>query len=307
MPEICLIGTGGMMPLKRRWLTSCYYEHEGHALLIDCGEGTQIALAEADCKISRIDVLLITHTHADHVSGLPGFLLSLGNASRTKPLDIYLPEGRTQIVKNLLCICDRLPFEVRFNELPTDRKCSFTADSIDPMLTIESMPLRHSTVCLGYSLTLSRKQKFQPQAATELGVPVKYWRTLHSGESVTLKEDGRLITPDMVTIANRRPIKLTYVTDTLPFRDIADLARGSQLFICEGMYGDRDKKQSMNEKGHMLMQDACLLAQKAGVERLWLTHYSPAETNPAYYDKELKKLFGEVTISSDGIRLLIKE
>lgn len=307
MPEICLIGTGGMMPLKNRWLTSCYYEHEGHAILIDCGEGTQIALAEADCKISRIDMLLITHTHADHVSGLPGFLLSLGNASRTEPLDIYLPAGRTQILKNLLSICDRLPFEVRFNELPTDRRCSFTADTIDPMLTIESLPLRHSTVCLGYSLTLTRKQEFQPQAAAELGVPVKYWRTLHSGESVTLEEDGRIITPEMVTIANRRPIKLSYVTDTLPFKEIAEFAGGSQLFICEGMYGDREKKKSMNEKAHMLMQDACQLAKSAGAERLWLTHYSPAEVNPAYYEKELRKLFCGVTISSDGIKIEIKE
>ena len=94
MTDICLIGTGGMMPLKERWLTSCYIEHEGKAVLIDCGEGTQIALTCADCKISRIDVLLITHIHADHISGLPGFLLSLGNASRTEPLDIYLPRAR---------------------------------------------------------------------------------------------------------------------------------------------------------------------------------------------------------------------
>ncbi len=306
MPEICLIGTGGMMPLKNRWLTSCYYEYEGHALLIDCGEGTQIALAAADRKISRIDMLLLTHMHADHVSGLPGFLLSLGNSSREEPFDIYLPEGKTQTIKNLMSICGMLPFEVRFTELPTDRRFEFIAEQISPLVKIESIPLRHSTVCLGYSVTLNRRQEFQPQAAKELDIPVKYWRTLHSGESVTL-EDGRLITPDMVTLSNRRPIKLAYVTDTLPFNAIADFAKDSQLFICEGMYGDPDKKQSMNEKGHMLMQDACRLAENAGAEQLWLTHYSPAEMNPKYYEKELKKLFPAVTVSFDGISLDIKE
>lgn len=306
MPEICLLGTGGMMPLKNRWLTSLYYEYEGSAVLIDCGEGTQIALAESGAKISRINMLLITHTHADHVSGLPGFLLSLGNASRTEPLEICLPEGKIPIIKNLMSICDRLPFEVVFRELPLKEQASFTAESISELVTIESIPVRHSTVCLGYSITLNRRQEFQPDRAKELGIPVQFWRKLHSGESVTL-DDGREITPDMVTLANRKPIRVTYVTDTLPFPAIADFARDSRLFICEGMYGDADKKQSMNEKGHMLMQDACRLAAKAGAERLWLTHYSPAEMAPQRFTGELQRLFPNVTVTADGTWATIKE
>ncbi len=299
MPEIKLVGTGGMMPLKNRWLTSCYIEHEGSAVLIDCGEGTQIALAESGCKISRINLLLITHTHADHVSGIPGFLLSLGNSSRTEPLDIYLPQGKTGTIKNLMCICDRLPFEIIFHELPTSRESSFIADRIDPMCEIRSLPLRHSCDCLGYSLTLRRKQVFLPDEAKRLDIPMPYWRHLHAGETVTL-EDGRTITPDMVTQSSRPPKKITYITDTLPFGAIAKFASGSQLFICEGMYGDEEKKQSMNHKGHMLMQDACSLAARAGVERLWLTHYSPAEFHPENYTKALKKIFPETVVSHDG-------
>lgn len=306
MPEICLLGTGGMMPLKNRWLTSLYYEYEGNSVLIDCGEGTQIALAESGAKISRINMLLITHTHADHVSGLPGFLLSLGNASRTEPLEICLPEGKIPIIRNLMSICDRLPFEVVFRELPLKEHTSFIADSISELVTIESMPVRHSTACLGYAITLNRRQEFQPDRAKELGVPVQLWRKLHSGETVTL-DDGREITPDMVTLANRKPIRVTYVTDTLPFPAIADFAAGSRLFICEGMYGDADKKQSMNEKGHMLMQDACRLAAKAGAERLWLTHYSPAEMAPQRFTSELLKLFPNVTVTTDGTWVTIKE
>lgn len=306
MPQICLIGTGGMMPLKNRWLTSCYYEYEGSAALIDCGEGTQIALAQAGCKISRINLLLLTHMHADHVSGLPGFLLSLGNASRTEPLEICLPKGKTPIIKNLLSICDRLPFEIICRELPLDKPYRFTSERLDPLITIESLPLRHSTNCLGYSLTLNRRQEFQPDRANELGVPLKLWRVLHSGESVTL-DDGRVITPDMVTISNRRPIKVSYVTDTLPFSAISGFAKGSQLFICEGMYGDTEKKQSMNEKGHMLMQDACNLAANAGVDKLWLTHYSPAEINPQFYEKDLKRIFNNVTVTKDGTWIDLKD
>lgn len=305
MPEITLIGTGGMMPLKDRWLTSCYIEHNGRAVLIDCGEGTQIALAEFGCKISRIEILLITHVHADHISGLPGFLLSLGNSSRTEPLDIYMPAGTAHVVKKLLCICDRLQFEIVVHELPMSGIGSVSAEKIDPMLEIRSLPLKHSTDCLGYSFKFNRKPVFLPDKAKSLGVPVQMWKLLHSGESVTL-DDGAVITPDMVTGDSRHAVRLAYVTDTLPFAGIADFAHGADLFICEGMYGEPDKKDSMNQKGHMLMQDACRLARSAEVRRLWLTHYSPAEKYPGNYAKELKKIFADVTVSKDGERIELK-
>ena len=296
--EIALLGTGGMLPLKNRFLTSCYIEHEGKAILIDCGEGTQVAAAKAQIKISRIDVILITHTHADHITGLPGLLLSIANTDRTEPLNIYIPKTASNVISALLTITGRLPFEVRINPLDIKAVTSLTLNVIDPLLELRAMPLKHSTVCLGYSLTLCHKRVFLPEKADELGVPLKERKTLHNGISITV--DGREITPDMVTSDPRPPQKLTYVTDTLPIDEIADLAADSDLFICEGMYGDPEKKKSMNEKGHMLMQDACRLAQKAKVKELWLTHYSPAEPDPGIYKNTLIKLFSQVKISKDG-------
>ncbi|MBQ1640640.1 MAG: MBL fold metallo-hydrolase, partial [Lachnospiraceae bacterium] len=86
MLDICLLGTGGMMPLPGRWLTSMLARYNGSSLLIDCGEGTQIALKEAGWSPKPIDTILFTHYHADHISGLPGFLLSMGNSDRTEPV-----------------------------------------------------------------------------------------------------------------------------------------------------------------------------------------------------------------------------
>ncbi|WP_295155950.1 ribonuclease Z [uncultured Ruminococcus sp.] len=304
MPDICLAGTGGMLPLKDRFLTGCFLEYSGKAILIDCGEGMQVALAAADIKINRIEMILITHNHADHVTGLPGLLLSMGNCSREEPLDIYMPEGAERVVRSLISVCGRLPFEVRLNTLPDKEAVSFTADKIDPMLTVSTLPVKHSVKCLGYSLMLEKKPVFQPEKAKELDIPVKLWRVLHAGEAVTL-DDGRIIQPDEVTGDKRPPVKVTYVTDTLPICEIVGFAKDADLFICEGMYGDKDKKQSMNEKGHMLMQDACRLAAEAGVKRMWLTHYSPAEKHPENFENELKKLFPEVLISKDGEKITL--
>ncbi|MBR1862505.1 MAG: ribonuclease Z [Ruminococcus sp.] len=304
MPDICLAGTGGMLPLKNRFLTGCYYELNGKAVLIDCGEGMQVALAKAEIKISRIEMLLITHSHADHVTGLPGLLLSMGNCSREGPLDIYFPAYCERVINSLLFVCGGLPFQVVLHKLPVKEGVSFMAEKIDPMLTVSTLPLRHSVPCLGYSLKLDKKPVFQPENAKALGIPVQYWRLLHAGEEITL-EDGRRITPEMVTGEKRDSIKLTYTTDTLPLPAISDFAGDSDLFICEGMYGDRDKKESMDKKGHMLMQDACTLAAEAGAKRLWLTHFSPAELKPEAFEKELKKLFPETLIPKDGMKITL--
>ncbi len=302
MPDICLLGTGGMLPLKSRFLTSLYVEHNGHALLIDCGEGTQVAAGVHGLKMSRIDTLLITHEHADHVTGLPGLLLSIGNCSRNQPLDIYLPEKCIKNVSSLMAVCGYLPYEVVFHGLSAEEPTSFIAEKIDSMLTVDTIPLKHGTPCLGYRLTFSKKPVFLPEKAKQLGIPVNTWKLLHSGESVTLP-DGKTFTSADVTGDAKPPIRITYVTDSLPLPEIADFAKDSDLFICEGMYGDIEKKSSMNDKGHMLMQDACEIAKNAGAKRLWLTHYSPAMEAPQDYEQELKEIFSGVVVSKDGERI----
>lgn len=304
MPEVCLLGTGGMMPLKDRFLTSLYVEYNGKAVLIDCGEGTQVAVAVNGLKMSRIGLILITHCHADHVAGLPGLLLSIGNSSRTEPL--YIAAGRSTMptVEKLISICGSLPYEVRLRELDENCEDFFEADMIDPMLTVQTLPLSHRVRCLGYSLSLKRRATFLPDKAKELGVPVGFWKRLHSGEAVTLS-DGRTVSSAEVTWRQKAPLKITYTTDTLPIAELAEFACGSDLFVCEGMYGLADKRESMNEKRHMLMQDACIIAAKAGVGKLWLTHYSPAEKNPSVYADQLTEIFRDTVISEDGIKITL--
>ncbi|MCR5110775.1 MAG: ribonuclease Z [Ruminococcus sp.] len=302
MAEICLLGTGGMLPLKDRFLTSLYIEQNGKALLVDCGEGTQVAMGMHGLKMSRVEALLITHDHADHVTGLPGLLLSIGNCSRTEPLDIYLPTSCMNAVKSLMSVCGYLPYEVALHPLSFSEAESFRIERIDPLLTINTLPLEHSTKCIGYSFEFYRKPVFDPQKAKALDVPVQFWKKLHAGEDVTL-ENGQVITQSQVTGGQRAPLKITYTTDTRPLESIVGFAENSDLFVCEGMYGTLDKKQSMEEKGHMLMQDACELAKKANAKRLWLTHYSPAEKEPAVYEDELKAIFPEVSVSVDGMKI----
>jgi ribonuclease Z len=314
MLDVILAGTGGMMPLPKRFLTTLFVELEGRAILIDCGEGTQVALKRCDCKLSRIKMLLITHFHADHISGLPGLLLSLGNAGKTDSLIIAGPRGLRRIVESLTVICPGLPFALDIREIDTKEPSSFEwiddeahSHANTPHFMITSLPMRHRIPCLGYFLELKRPPVFNPEKAKNLDIPLKYYRVLHSGESVTL-DDGRVITTEMVTDGLRKPVKISYCTDSAPFASIADFAYESDLFICEGMYADEAMREKMEDKHHMLFSDAAKLAKQANVKELWLTHFSPAEINPKAGLPGVRRIFENTVIPTDGYhKELIKQ
>ena len=117
MLDVCLLGTGGMMPLPYRKLTACMTRFNGHSLLIDCGEGTQVGIKERGWSVKPLDAICFTHFHADHISGLPGLLLTMGNAERTEPLTLIGPEGLVRVVNALRVIAPELPFEIECIEL----------------------------------------------------------------------------------------------------------------------------------------------------------------------------------------------
>jgi ribonuclease Z len=295
MLDVCLPGTSGMIPLPERWLSCCWIECQGKALLIDCGEGTQIALKEAGCKISRLELLLITHFHADHIAGLPGFLLTLGNHGKKTPLTIIGPRGLKTVVSALMIIAPALPYQVELIEINGEGYLE------DEDLVMAYLPLEHAIPCFGYRVSLTRKPVFNPQKAEQLGVPKQLYKTLHAGKKVRL-DDGRRIEPEMVLDGAREPISVCYITDSVPIDTMVEFARGADLLICEGMYGDEDMHDKMEEKGHMVFSDSARIALKAGVKALWLTHFSPAMKDPEAYIESAAAIFPNTTVGYDGMK-----
>ena len=293
MLDICLLGTGGMMPLPYRWLTSLMARYNGTAILIDCGEGTQIAMKEKGWSPKPIDIMCFTHYHADHIAGLPGMLLTMGNAEKTTPLLMIGPKGLARVVNAMRVIAPELPFEIQYKEITeTEQTFSFNG------FRIEAFRVNHNVTCYGYNIVVERKGKFQLDKALALGLDRKYWNRLQKGETIELPEGT--YTPDMVMGEERKGIKVTYCTDSRPTEGIVRNARGADLFICEGMYGEPDKEQKAVEYKHMTIYEAAQMAKDAGVAKMWLTHYSPSLTRPEEYTKEVRDIFPETYISKDG-------
>ena len=146
-------------------------------------------------------------------------------------------------------------------------------------------------------MELDRAGKFQPEEALRLEIPKMYWSRLQKGETIVTEE--KTYTPDMVLGSARKGIKLTYCTDTRPVPSIVENALHSDLFICEGMYGEKDKEAKAKEHKHMTFYEAAALAKEAQVKELWLTHYSPSLTRPEEYMEEVQKIFPAAQAGKD--------
>lgn len=293
MLDICLVGTGGMMPLPRRWLTALMTRYNGSSLLIDCGEGTQVAIKEKGWSFKPIDVICFTHYHGDHISGLPGLLLTMGNAERKEPLTLIGPRGLERVVNALRVIAPELPFDIKFIEITQPEQVIELNG-----YRITAFKVNHNVVCYGYTLEILRQGKFSAERAKEQEIPLKFWNPLQKGQII--EAEGKIYTPDMVLGPERKGIKLTYTTDTRPTDSILKNAADSDLFICEGMYGEDDKADKAKGYKHMTFREAAVLARNANVQEMWLTHYSPSLVRPDDYMDKVREIFPNAFPGKDG-------
>ena len=281
--EVFVLGTGGMMPLPGRALTSVLVRREGELFLFDCGEGTQVNLRRLNLKWKKITSIFISHMHADHVTGLPGILMLSSQVDRDDPLYIYGPPRIREFVDAM-----RRTLEMYINYEIIVKEIEGNDEVAAEDFVIRSLPVSHTKQCLAYSLEEDmRPGVFHPDKALALGVPRgPLWSVLQGGESVTL-EDGRVVSSKEVVGEKRRGRKFCFVTDTIATPGLPDFVRGADLLICEGMFAE-DLAETAQEKRHLTAAQAAGIAREGGVGQLGLIHYSPR-----YADRDLKKLLLE--------------
>ncbi len=292
MLDICLLGTGGMLPLPDRYLTAMLARFNGRKLLIDCGEGTQVTMKMLGWGYKTLDTICLTHYHGDHITGLPGLLLTIGNSGRTEPVTIIGPPGLKKVVEGLTIVCKDISFELILMELPNEEQ-TLKVGEFD--LTI--LPVSHNVPCFAYSIENKRYPKFIVAKAQQNHVPQKYWKQLQQGNSVV--EDEKTYTPDMVLGDERKGIKVTYFTDCRPSQDLVRLAKDSDLVIGEAMYLDEEYLHQVVKYKHMLGTEGARIAQAANARELWLTHFSPAIPYSHINMEPIKKIFAHSVAGYD--------
>jgi ribonuclease Z len=294
MIDVALVGTGGMLPLPNRWLSSVLLRQRGRLVLFDCGEGTQISLRKLGWGIKDIDLILISHVHGDHVTGLPGLLLTQSNSARAEPVLIVGPPGVAAAVEGLLVVAPYLPFEVRCREL-SGGECVSLGE-----LKVTCVEAEHRVPCLAYRLDLPRAPRFLPERARALGVPLQRWSRLQRGESV----NG--VRPEDVLGPPRRGLSVALVTDTRPTASIAELVNDVDLLVCEATFAADEDQLRAVERCHMTFREAAELAIEARARRLVLTHFSPALTNPEEHEPFVRSIFENTTVGRDHLTMSLR-
>ncbi|WP_318663527.1 ribonuclease Z [Treponema sp.] len=295
--EAFILGCGGMQPLPYRHLTSVLLRRDGDLFLFDGGEGTQVSLKRLNLKWKKINAIFVSHTHADHVTGLPGIMMLSSQVDRTEPLYIYGPPKIAEYIETSRKVLDMyINYPVIVKEITAPCIVHEEKDFI-----VRAFPLKHTKVCVGYALEeKDRPGEFNPERAKELNVPCgPLWSKLQNGIEVEAT-DGTIVKPSDVLGKPRKGRKFSYVTDTLYIDSIAEEVKNSDLLICEGMFENALLDQA-KEKKHMTAVQAATIARDSNSKKMALIHYSPRYTDKelTVLEEEAKEIYPGTILSKD--------
>jgi len=300
--EAIILGTAAMAPLPGRGLSSLAVRCDptGELLLFDCGEATQVQFRRADLSWNRVSRIFLSHTHADHVTGLPGLLMLMSQCEREAELEIYGPAPTVEYLRSMSILQPHLGYPITAYEI----------DSPGVLVegegyTVSCEAGHHRRPCYGFRVQgAERPGQFDADAAGRLGIPDGPERAmLVAGQPVRLP-DGTMVEPERVVGPTRPGPSVVYITDTVPVVELVELARECTLLVCEGLYGP-GHDEGAAEKMHMTIAEAAQLATEAKARMLRTVHISQRYTDDDLpeLDTYLRDLFAEGAVGRDLERI----
>lgn len=315
MIDVTLLGSGATMPTPERGVSAAVLRCSGRCILFDCGEGTQAALRREKFSPVKIDLIALSHYHGDHIFGLPGLLQTMSCLRRTEPLIITGPEGLEEALSPVLRLAAVEDYEIRLLSVP--RPGGFVMKNLCPAwpegARCDAFPTIHRVPSQGYVFSLDRPPKFDPVKAEALGVPLHCRKQIiaHPAEPIewdgmTLYQDGEPVLGSMLLGEPRRGLRLVFSGDTQVCPSLEQAAADADLLICDATYGDDSHEDQALLYGHSTFRQSAELAARAGVKRLWLTHFSQMMRRPEDDLHRAKASFPEAQCGYDGLSVSLR-
>jgi len=296
-----VIGSNSGSISKTRY-PSCYLLTLNQTLiLLDCGEGSQFRLRDMKVKLTKIDLILISHIHGDHILGLPGLLHTLSMQGRKKPLTIICPRALKEILDVNFDSANQPPsFEIQYiytDEIDKDQKVLLYEDS---QLRIKGIKLNHRIHTVGFLIEESDKPRnINMEVLKKEGITLekKDFDALHKGECIVY--NGVKYSAEVLTNENKPSFKFAYLADTTFTIEIAKHFEGFDAIYHEATYLD-SHSEIATKNGHSTAKQAATIAQMAKVGRLFIGHYSSRYDEIDILEKEAKEVFDKTTAVIEG-------
>jgi ribonuclease Z len=301
MFDLIFLGTSASVPSADRSHPSLLVEAGGHRVMVDCGEGAQRQLLRSGAGFRRLDRLLLTHGHFDHVLGIPGLFSTLRLRQSSDLMTIHGGQGTLDVVIRMLAGLwgeGQAPIPLELVPLAEGEVCD-TGD-----FSVGCFPVRHrDTDSFGFTFEARTRRHLLPERLVALGVPDGPTRgELAAGRPVEL-QDGTTIDPEDVLGPPARGVKLVVVGDAETTDGLFEHVRDADLLVIEATFLERDAAMAL-DYGHLTAAKAAELAAGAGVKRLVLTHISGRYEDREILD-EATKIFAETRIAADLDRLSV--
>lgn len=299
--EAHFLGTAGGVPTPGRSLPCSALRVNGRTLLFDCGEGSQRQLMISSLSLMSVDVVLLSHHHGDHVTGIPGMLQTMGLFSRGRGMRIMGPEGTVELLEGMMSTYgEELPYGLEVRDLEDGDGLVFEGVDISAVAT------EHGVPSLGYvAREPLRPGRFLPEKARALGVPEgPLFSRLQRGEGVSV--GGRTVEPEEVMGPAREGRSIAYSGDTMPSPRFASAARDVDLMIHEATF-PASMADRAAESLHSTAAQAAQVALDAGARFLVLNHISPRVEDEAAHAQEAAEIIGasKVAVARDFDRMRI--
>lgn len=295
--KLTILGCHSATPRDNARPTAQVLEMRGHLFLIDCGEGTQMALRRSNAKFSRIKHIFISHLHGDHVYGLIGLISTFSLLGREAPLTIYGPEGiKEMIVLQLRLSGTWTAFDLRFRE-SVENIPTLLLDNDE--LTVTTIPLEHRVFTHGFLFQEKPgDRKLDIVACEELGIDKAYYRKIKKGADITL-ENGDIISNNQLTMDGITPKSYAFCSDTVYKEDIIPQITGVTVLYHESTFL-KDREDLCEKTKHSTAEQAATIASRAQVGNLILGHYSSRYPDHQLFLDEAQPIFKNTQLAADG-------
>ena len=296
MFAVTILGNNSAVPAFDRHPTSQVVTLNGTNYLVDCGEGTQIQLIRYKIRRSKISHIFISHLHGDHYFGLVGLINTLGLLSRQQDLHVFGPAQLREIIELQLKVADTtLPYRLFLHTI--------TGPGIlvdDDSITIRCFRTNHRVECFGFSFEEKKApRRLLPEKAIEMGIPAIFFERLTEGEDYRRK-DGTIVDNESVTEAAPPGKRYAFCADTKYDESLIPHIRDFDMVYHETTYLDNLRERA-EERFHATSKQAATLAQKAGVKRLLIGHFSSKYDTLEEFETEAREIFPATDLALEGV------